>query len=475
MPARRPRLVVAALSACGVVVAIMQTIVVPLLPQLPALTNSSPANVSWLVTVTLLTGAVVTPLLGRAGDMYGKRRVLLLAIGSMVAGSLLCAVSRDLTVLLTGRALQGAAVSVIPLGISILRDELPAEKVLPAIALMSATLGMGAAFGIPLATLVVEYADWHTMFWASASVGLAVMLAVILVVPESPLRTRGRFDVLGALGLSAILICLLLAVSKGSVWGWSSPITLGLFALGAFLVPVWGYHQLRTAKPMVDLRVSARPAVLFTNLAAVMVGFAFYANSLATAQLVQEPTWTGYGLGASIVVSGLCLLPGGVAMVLLSPVSARLSAARGPRFTLVLASALMTLGYVVRVFTSTSLTAIVLGATVVSAGTAVAYSALPALIMHAVPVSETAAANGLNTLMRTIGQAVCSAVVVTVLTSLVATHVGGGVAPRLGAYQVIFMIAGGCALVATLLTLLIPARRPVIEDVQLAEPQRTAA
>lgn len=186
MPARRPRLVVAALSACGVVVAIMQTIVVPLLPQLPALTNSSPANVSWLVTVTLLTGAVVTPLLGRAGDMYGKRRVLLLAIGSMVAGSLLCAVSRDLTVLLTGRALQGAAVSVIPLGISILRDELPAEKVLPAIALMSATLGMGAAFGIPLATLVVEYADWHTMFWASASVGLAVMLAVILVVPESP-------------------------------------------------------------------------------------------------------------------------------------------------------------------------------------------------------------------------------------------------------------------------------------------------
>ena len=149
--------------------------------------------------------------------------------------------------------------------------------------------------------------------------------------------------------------------------------------------------------------------MLFTNLAALLIGFAFYANSLTTAQLVQEPTSTGYGLGASIVVSGLCLLPGGIAMVLLSPVSARISKARGPRFTLAIAAALMAAGYVVRMFTSENLIAIVAGATVVAAGTAVAYSALPALIMHAVPVSETAAANGLNTLMRTIGQAVCSA------------------------------------------------------------------
>ncbi|MFB9902327.1 MFS transporter [Allokutzneria oryzae] len=457
-PASHPRLVLGTLASCGVLMAVMQTIVVPLLPQLPALTGSAPTDVSWLLTVTLLTGAVFTPLLGRAGDMYGKRRVLLLALGFMVAGSLLCAVSSTLAVLVVGRALQGAALAVVPLGISILRDELPKERVIPAIAMMSATLGVGAALGIPLATLVVQHADWHTMFWLCAALGVIDVIAVLMIVPESPLRTSGRFDVVGAVGLSAFLVCLLVAVSKGSAWGWGSPATLGFFAAAVVIAPLWAIHQLRADTPLVDLRVSSRPAVLFTNLAAVLVGFSFYANSLATAQLVQEPVSTGYGLGASIVVSGLCLLPGGVAMVLLSPVSARLSAARGPRFTLALATAIMALGYAVRLFTSENLIAIVVGATVVAAGTAVAYSALPALIMHAVPVTETAAANGLNTLMRSIGQAVCSAVVATVLATVVATH-QGHTAPTLDAYLVVFVIAGVCALAALALTLLIPVKR----------------
>lgn len=459
-PARNPRLILAALASCGVLMSVTQTIVVPLLPQLPRLTGSAPADVSWLVTVTLLTGAVFTPLLGRAGDMYGKRRVLLLALGFMIAGSLLCAVSSELLVLIAGRALQGAAVAVVPLGISILRDELPRERVVSAIALMSATMGMGAAFGIPLATLVVRYSDWHTMFWICLGLGLLNMTTVLLAVPESPVRTSGRFDVLGALGLSAFLACLLLAVSKGGAWGWGSATTLGLFAAALVIAPLWGIHQLRRSAPLVDLRVSARPAVLFTNLAALLIGFAFYANSLATAQLVQEPVSTGYGLGASIVVGGLCLLPGGVAMVLLSPVSARISAARGPRVTLALAAVIIAVGYVVRVFTSESIFAIVAGATVVAAGTAVAYSALPALIMHAVPVTETAAANGLNTLMRSIGQAMCSAAVATVLATIVATN-AGHTAPTLGAYRVVFVVAAVAALAALVCTLLIPGRRPV--------------
>ncbi|GAB2646436.1 MFS transporter [Kribbella swartbergensis] len=424
----RPRLVLGALASCGVLVSISQTIVVPLLPELPRITHRGPADVSWLITVTLLTGAVFTPLLGRAGDMYGKRRVLLIALGSMVIGSLLCASSSDLAVLIAGRAFQGAAVAVVPLGISILRDELEPRRVIPSIALMSSTLGVGAAFGIPAATLVVEYSNWHTMFWICAGIGVLDFALVLLIVPESALRTRGRFDVLGALGMSAFLVCLLLAVSKGS--GWGTTAMAGLYVAAVAIVPLWGWYELRTTGPLVDLRVSARPAILFTNLAALLIGFSFYANSLTTAQLVQEPTWTGYGLGESIVISGLCLLPGGLAMVVLSPVSARISAARGPRFTLAIASVLMAAGYVVRLFTSGNVPGIVAGATVVSAGTAVAYSALPALIMHAVPVTETAAANGLNTLMRTIGAAICSTIVVTVLTHVTLTR-GGQVAPAL--------------------------------------------
>ncbi|WP_328302926.1 MFS transporter [Streptomyces sp. NBC_00435] len=456
-----PRLMVPVLAFCGAVVAVMQTLVVPLLPHIPALTGSSPAAAGWLVTITLLTGAVFTPVLGRVGDMYGKRRVLLSSLAVLTAGSAMCALTSDIGWLIAGRALQGSALAVIPLGISIIRDELPPERVLPSIALMSSTLGIGAAIGLPVAALVVENFDWHTMFWASAALGLLDILLVLWIVPESPLRTSGRFDTPGTLGLAATLVALLLAITQGADWGWTSPRTLGLFATALVVGTLWGRYELRTASPMVDLRVSARPAVLLANLAALLVGFAFYANSLVTAQMVQEPTSTGYGLGASIVVSGLCLLPGGLAMVALSPVSARLSAAYGPRTALALGAAVMAVGYLVRFFTSHALWLIVAGATVVACGTALAYSALPALVMRAVPVTETGAANGLNTLMRSVGQACCSAVVAAVLAHV--TFVAGGrSAPTLHAYLLIFLIAAGTALAALAAALCLPSGKPAV-------------
>lgn len=457
--APHPRFAVGVLAFCGVVVAVMQTIVVPLLPHIPALTGATPAAASWLVTVTLLTGAVFTPVLGRVGDMYGKRRVLVASLAVLVVGSVLCGASSHIGVLITGRALQGAAIAVVPLGISILRDELPPERVLSAVALMSSTLGIGAAVGLPIAALVVENFDWHTMFWVSGGIGLIDIALVLVFVPESPLRTRGRFDALGALGLTGALVCLLLAVTQGGDWGWTSGRTLGLLVAAVVVALVWGAYELRVATPMVDLRISARPAVLLTNIAALLIGFAFYANSLVTAQMVQEPKATGYGLGASLVVSGLCLLPGGVAMVALSPVSARISAKHGPKVSLALAAGIIAAGYGVRYFTSHSLWLIIAGATVVAAGTAIAYSALPALVMRGVPVSETGAANGLNTLMRSIGQAFCSATVAAVLANIT-FRAGGRTAPTLHAYQLVFVIAAGAALAALAVTLFLPGRKP---------------
>ncbi|MDP5312181.1 MFS transporter [Streptomyces poriferorum] len=454
-----PRLAVGVLAFCGVVVAVMQTIVVPLLPHIPELTGATPAAASWLVTVTLLTGAVFTPVLGRVGDMYGKRRVLVASLAVLVVGSVLCAVSSHIGVLITGRALQGAAIAVVPLGISILRDELPPERVLSAVALMSSTLGIGAAVGLPVAALVVENFDWHTMFWVSGLIGLVDIVLVLRCVPESPLRSRGRFDAVGALGLSVALVCLLLAVTQGADWGWGSVRTVGLLATAVVVALLWGAYELRAPTPMVDLRVSARPAVLLTNIAALLIGFAFYANSLVTAQMVQEPKSTGYGLGASLVVSGLCLLPGGVAMVALSPVSARISAKHGPKVSLALAAGVIAVGYGVRYFTSHSLWLIIAGATVVASGTAIAYSALPALVMRGVPASETGAANGLNTLMRSIGQAFCSATVAAVLANIT-FRAGGRTAPTLHAYQLVFVIAAGAALAALAVTLFLPGRRP---------------
>jgi MFS family permease len=192
-----------------------------------------------MVTAALLSGAVLTPVLGRAGDMYGKRRVLLLSFGLMAAGSVICALTSDIGVLIAARALQGAASSVVPLSISILRDELPPERRGSAVALMSSTVGIGAALGLPAAAVVVQYADWHTMFWVTAALGATGVALIRWAVPESPVREPGRFDVTGAAGLAAGLVCLLLAVSQGGQWGWGSARVVGLFLSAAAVLGLW--------------------------------------------------------------------------------------------------------------------------------------------------------------------------------------------------------------------------------------------
>ncbi|WSQ07040.1 MFS transporter [Streptomyces sp. NBC_01231] len=451
----RARLTVPVLAFGGILMAVMQTAVVPLLPDLPRLTGSSAGAVSWTVTATLLAGAVLTPVLGRAGDMYGKKRVLLLALALMTAGSVLCALTSDIRVLVAARALQGAAAALVPLSISILRDVLPPERTASAVALMSSTVGIGAALGLPLAALIVQYADWHTMFWVSGALGAAGLALAWWAVDESAVRQPGRFDTLGALGLSTVLICLLLAVSQGGEWGWTSAPVIALFAGFAFVLALWWWQQLRAERPLVDLRLASRPRVALPHLTAFLVGFAFYGNSLVTAQLVQAPAGTGYGLGLSIVGAGLCLLPSGVIMLFLSPVSARISTARGPRVTLVLGALVIAFGYGIRILDSHHLWVIILGGAIVSAGTALAYSALPTLILGAVPAGQTGSASGVNVLMRTIGQAVCSAAVAAVLIHHT-SPVAGAPLPTLHGYLLAFAMAGAVALAGCAMALAIP-------------------
>lgn len=306
-----------------------------------------------------------------------------------------------------------------------------------------------------MAVVVVQYANWHVMFWVTAALGATGVALIRWAVPESPVREPGRFDVTGALGLAAGLISLLLAVSQGGQWGWGSARVVGLFLAAVLVLGLWWWHQLRAEQPLVDLRLVSRPRVGLSHVAALLTGFAFYANSLVTAQLVQAPEASGYGLGLSIVQTGLCLLPGGITMLLFSPLSARISERRGPRITLALGAAVIASGYALRIADSRDLWMIMVGATVVATGTTLAYSALPSLILRAVPPGQTASANGFNVLMRTIGQATSSAAVAAVLVHHTGL-VGGVPVPTLHGYLLAFGVAGAVALAACAVALTIP-------------------
>ncbi|MGO2052947.1 MFS transporter [Glutamicibacter sp. 287] len=458
-------LAVAVLASAGIASSITQTMVTPLIPQLPSIFGTSASNTAWIITATLLAAAVAVPISGRLGDLFGKRRMLLILALPLILGSIVCAMAPTVEVMIVGRALQGLGSGIVPLGIAMLRDLVPKERLSSAIATVSATLGVGGAIGMPISAAVIDFANWRALFYGSAVVTLLVVIAIWKLIPALPAGAAGqRFDWLGAIGLGIGLISLMLAVSKGSSWGWAAPLTLGLFGIAALTLLLWGIWETRTKDPLVDLRTAVIPRVLLTNIASIFVGFGMYASMLVMPQILQLPSQTGYGLGQSILAAGLWMAPGGLMMLVLSPVGGRLSDARGPKFTLVLGVSVIAVGYGLTLLGMSSAWSLMLTSLVINGGVALAYGAMPAIIMGAVPRSETAAANGFNTLMRSLGTTTGAAVIGLVLAQMT-TDFGGASLPSESGFRMALILGAGISVVAAILAACIPnaGKKPAIE------------
>ncbi|MER7408435.1 MFS transporter [Streptomyces sp. NPDC000070] len=463
-----PGPIVAVLAFTGIVISALQTLLVPIIADLPALLHTSASNAGWAITATLLSGAVATPITGRLGDLYGKRRMLLACLGAMVAGSLIAGFTSQLGILLAGRVLQGFALGSIPLAISILRDVLPPERLASATGLISASVGIGGALALPSAALIAQHFDWHLLFFGPAGLGLLAIALILWAVPEPTLRAAGGFDGPGAVGLAAALVALLLAITKGGDWGWVSGPTLGLFAAAAVILLGWGVLELRTSAPLVDLRTSVSRQTVLTNIIAVTLGISIYTVTLVESQLLQLPTATGFGLGLSQVAAGLSLAPMGVAMMLAAPLSARITAAHGPRVALVLGLLVLTTGYGAGLVLMDAVWQVIVAGTVIGVGVGLASATLPTLIMGAVDPTRTGAANALNALMRSIGSSVCSAVVAAVLAHQVMDFHGTPV-PDLSGFRTSFVITVAALLLALVLAALLPSENLGSERQDLAQ------
>ncbi|MBL7631802.1 MFS transporter [Frankia sp. CN6] len=476
----RVRGIVVTLAGAGVVMTIMGTVVVPLIPTLPALLHtSSAADASWAITATLLAAAVAMPVAGRLGDLYGKRRLLVASTCVMVVGSVLCALTSSLAPVTAGRALQGVGLAAVPLGISIMRDVLPPARLPAAIAVMSSSFGVGGALGLPISSLIAQSASWHALFWMCAGAGAVFAVLVRMVVPESPVRASGRFDVVGALGLTAGLVALLLVITKGTDWGWGSATTLALLAAAVIVLGLWGMFEVRVAAPLVDLRATVRRQVLLTNLAALVVGFAMYAIGLIAPQVLQLPAATGYGLGQSMLAAGLWMAPGGLAMMAIAPLTARLTAARGPKVTLLVGTAVIAVAYVAGLGLVGSPAGVMIFGLLNSCGVAFAYASMPALIMGAVPPSQSAAANALNSLARSVGMSTASAVIAVILAHLTVS-LGPVDVPSLTGVRVSLILGAAVSIGAGLIALALPDHpRPAavsaVEPLAAGDPEPSAA
>ena len=450
--------IVAVLAVAGLCSSFMFTLMVPIQSKLPELLDASREDTAWVVTSTLLAAAVITPISGRLGDMYGKRRILLVLVAVMVAGSVIAALSPGIIGIIVGRALQGAIVGVVPLGISIMRDVLREDRVDSAIAFMSATLGVGGALGLPISAAVTERSDWHVLFWMAAGLGVVVFGLVLWIVPVSVLRTAGRFDFVGAAGLAVGLVGVLLAISRGNEWGWGSPAVLVSGLGGVAVLLLWGWYELRIAEPLLDLRVAARPAVLLTNIASVAMGFSLFASNVVYPQMLELPVATGSGFGLSLLAASLVVMPSGLVMMLLSPVAGRIVQRTGPKLLLLLGAVSLIIAYGFTLLWSSEVWHLVVANILIGAGIGFGYASMPMLIMRSVPRSETGASNGLNALFRSLGTSTAAAVIGAVLASYAVDFEGVPV-PTTDGFTLSLILGGAAAIVALAVAVFIPSRR----------------
>jgi EmrB/QacA subfamily drug resistance transporter len=453
------------LSLGGAAYALLQSLVIPALPVLRADLHTSTSGVAWVFTSYLLAASVVTPIAGRLGDMFGKKRVLVIALWGLTAGSLLAALVHTLPLMIVARTIQGLGGAVFPLAFGIVRDEFPRERVASAIALLSGLLGIGGGLGIVLSGPILKALSYHWLFWIPLFVTAISAVATVVVVPESPLRAPGNIHWLGALLLSGWLVALLVAVSEAPSWGWVSTRTLGLFAAAVVLAGTWIWAENGTAHPLVDMKMMRLPGVWTTNLAALLLGFGMYSAIVLIPQFVQEPRSTGYGFGASVTEAGLFLVPSTTALMIFSPLGGRLSSVVGSKVPLIAGSAITLLTFVV-LATAGSRWEFYLASGLLGTGIGFGFAALANLIVEAVPPQQTGVASGINTIVRTIGGAIGAEVGASVLA---ANTQATGLPDRHG-YTVIFVICAGVLGLGVVASLVVPGRRRTSRAVRMQEP-----
>jgi EmrB/QacA subfamily drug resistance transporter len=449
-----PKLTLAVLSLAGVAYAVLSSAVVPALPTIQHNLHASETGITWLLTGYLLSASVGTAILGRLGDMYGKQHVLVWTLVVLAGGTLLAALAHSLPLLIAARVVQGVAGGIFPLAFGIVRDEFPRERVAGSIGLLSAILGIGAGVGIVAGGVIVEHLSWQWLFWMPLVAIVVAAFCTSRFVPESPVRVPGKINWFAAALMSSGISAVLIAISETTVWGWGSAKTLGLLVAGLLLCAAWVLVDARSREPLIDMGMMRIRGVWTTNLTAFLLGAGMYSSFIVLPQFAQLPKSTGFGFGASVVVSGLYLLPSTLGMVVVGFAAGAIAARFGSKLAAVVGSAITAAAFGLIAAAHAHPYEMLLSAALLGIGIGLAFAALGNLVVQAVPAHQTGAAGGMNTVMRTMGGAIGGQIAAT----FIADHTANGL-PALAGFTDTFLMATGFLVVCTLAALLIPRPR----------------
>jgi EmrB/QacA subfamily drug resistance transporter len=470
-PRQHYGITLALLTVAGISFAVMQTLVVPALPFFQREFDTTATWATWIATGFLLSSSVLTPILGKLGDSYGKKRMLVISLGIFGLASLGAAAAWSLPSLIVFRVLQGAGAAVFPLSFGIIRDEFPPEKIGLGIGTVSSVFGVGGGVGLVLSGLIIEHLTWHWLFLIGAVPVLASTVLLALFVPESPVKFRTKPDYLGGLTLSLALATLLIAISEGTNWGWTSAGVLSLLGSSAVLFTLWVTIERRVPEPMVDLHTFARREMAATNVTTFVMGFSMFSTFILLPNFVQIPlglppdlgNQLDYGFGASPVEVGLFFVPSSVAMMITGPLAGALGTRIGHERTLRFGIGFLVLALVLLATVHHAPWTIYAWMVFMGIGLAFSFASLGTLVIEYSRPGETGVVSGMNTIMRTIGAALGSQVAAAIIS---ANTLAGTEIPIERGFTLAFTVGAVGGLVALLPTFLLgrrPAPRPVPE------------
>jgi EmrB/QacA subfamily drug resistance transporter len=455
MPRKSTRLTFAVLATGAGVFSMLQSLIAPALPTVQHALHTSQSTATWVMTAYLLSASVFTPILGRVGDLVGKKRTLVAVLLAVLAGCLVAALAPNIGVLIIARVVQGIGGALFPLSFGIIRDEFDASRVPGSISNLSAVIAAGGGVGMVAAGPIVSALDYRWLFWFPVGIVAVTTLIALRYVPESPNRADGRVNWLGAVLLSGWLVALLLPLSQAGSWGWGSVRVVGLFAAAVVLFAAWLFSEARSRSPLIDLKVMRLPSVWTTNTAALLFGAGMYSIWSFLPGFVQTPSSAGYGFGASVTASGLLMLPMLLAMFVSGVLSGRLEPVVGAKALLTTGAALGAVACAILALWHDQQWQIALVAGIFGFGIGLAFASMANLIVGSVPPEQTGAATGMNANIRTIGGSIGAAVTSVLVTG----HLQASGLPYGSGYTHGFALLAVLLLAAALAALMVPARR----------------
>lgn len=421
----------------------------------------------WLVTGYLLIGAGMAALIGRLGDMYGRRQIMIYLLSAGFVGSVISAVSTDFSWVLIGRCIQGLTAALLPLCFGLIREHLPAKFVSLGVGIMASSAGAGTILGLLIGGLIVDNFPWRAIFIASSILtAIAVLVAYFLIPISTRPKSTDRPDFIGGILFVPGIALTLLAVSKGSSWGWTSNGVLWSFAIGAVFFVAWILQSLRHPSPLMDVRLFSNRNILIANVGMAILALGALQITQVFSLLLQQPEWTGIGLGVSATEAALTKLPSNLIALAAGPLVGFMALRMGDRSALTISFFLTAGGWASALIFNESTMQVLLALITIAFATTMAYACLPGIIVKSAPMERTSEATGMLSVVRTAFMAAGAQFVSILLsTDNVISPTDATVRfPSEAAYTIVFATVAALCVLAGLSSIFITNQAPQAEN-----------